>query len=209
MRVKRRYTNVYSWLINGGPHENGQERFPSMVRVDMGSEDEIARTLAAIHTESGTSLLSLAEASPVLLVFLRHFGCSFCRQAISDVAELKPDLDKRGVRPVFVHLGTPERAKPFFDYYGIGDVERVSDPEAAVYQLPLFALPRMHPALTLFQPSVWAGWFKGAIFKHGIGAIKEDGHQMQGIFFLKGPKIVRQFRYKTIADEPDYLRLVA
>jgi peroxiredoxin len=171
--------------------------------------DDVAQTLASIRTESGVSLLALAEASPVLLVFLRHFGCSFCRQAISDVADLKGELNKRGVRPVFVHLGTPERAKPFFDYYRIGDVERVSDPEARVYQLPLFALPRMHPALTLLQPSVWAGWFKGALFKHGIGAIKEDGHQMQGIFFLKGPKIVREFRYKTIADEPNYLKLVA
>ena len=36
-----------------------------------------------------TSLLALVEASPVLLVFLRHFGCSFCRQAISDVADLE------------------------------------------------------------------------------------------------------------------------
>jgi peroxiredoxin len=179
-----------------------------MENASASSQDDVGQTLATIHTESGASLLGLVEASPVLLVFLRHFGCSFCRQAISDVAELKPELDKRGVRPVFVHLGTPERAKPFFDYYGIGDVERVSDPEARVYQLPLFALPRMHPALTLLQPSVWMGWLKGAIFKHGIGAIKEDGHQMQGIFFLRGPKIVRQFRYKTIADEPNYLKLV-
>jgi peroxiredoxin len=173
------------------------------------SSKEVAQALAGIHTESGASLLVLTEASPVLLVFLRHFGCSFCRQAISDVADLKSELDKRGVRPVFVHLGTPERAKPFFEYYGIGDVERVSDPEALIYQNPVFALPRIHPALTLLQPSVWVGWLKGALFKHGIGAIKEDGHQMQGIFFLKGPKIVRQFRYKTIADEPNYLKLVA
>ena len=180
-----------------------------MINADTIRADGVAPALASIHTESGASLLALVEASPVLLVFLRHFGCSFCRQAISDVADLKGELEKRGVRPVFVHLGTPERAKPFFDYYGIGEVERVSDPEAAVYQLPLFALPRMHPALTLFQASVWKGWLKGALFKHGIGAIKEDGHQMQGIFFLKGPKIVRQFRYKTIADEPNYLKLVA
>jgi hypothetical protein len=172
------------------------------------SDNEVARVLCSIRTESGASLLALAEASPVLLVFLRHFGCSFCRQAISDVAELRGELDRRGVRPVFVHLGTPERAKPFFEYYGIGDVERVSDPEARVYQLPVFALPRMHPFLTLLQASVWLGWLKGALFKHGIGTIQEDGHQMQGIFFLKGPKIVRQFRYKTIADEPDYLKLV-
>ena len=173
------------------------------------SEDGVAQALASIHTESGANLLALAEASPVLLVFLRHFGCSFCRQAISDVADLKGELVRRGVRPVFVHLGTPERAKPFFDYYGIGDVERVSDPEAKVYQMPVFLLSRINPWLTLLQPEVWAGWLKGALFKHGIGAIKEDGEQMQGIFFLKGPKIVRQFRYKTIADEPNYLKMIA
>jgi len=180
-----------------------------MVTASVISTGDVAQVLASIHTESGASLLALTEASPVLLIFLRHFGCSFCRQAISDVADLHAELASRGVRPVFVHLGTPERAKPFFEYYGIGDVERVSDPEAKIYQNPVFLLPRIHPALTLLQPSVWVGWLKGALFKHGIGAIKEDGHQMQGIFFLKGPKIVRQFRYRTIADEPDYLKLVA
>lgn len=173
------------------------------------STEERTATFASIRTESGTTLLELAQASPVLLVFLRHFGCSFCRQAISDVAELRDELDCRGVRPVFVHLGTPERAKPYFDYYGIGDVERISDPEAAVYQHPEFHLSRMHPVLNLLVPQVWMGWLKGAIFRHGIGKIEEDGHQMPGIFFLKGSQIVRQFRYRTIADEPDYLKLIA
>src|ERR1700760_2860899 len=98
------------------------------------SGDEVAQTLASIRTESGASLLALVEASPVLLVFLRHFGCSFCRQAISQIASLRSELEARGVRPVFVHLGTPEIAKANFDYYKIGDVERVNDPGAAVYQ---------------------------------------------------------------------------
>ena len=180
-----------------------------MMSTGTDSANEVGGTLASIRTETDASLLELTEASPVLLVFLRHFGCSFCRQAISDVADLRGELAQRGVRPVFVHLGTPERAKPFFDYYGIGDVERVSDPEAKVYQLPVFALPRMNPVLTLFQPSVWMGWLKGPLFKHGIGAIKEDGHQMPGIFFLKGSRIVRTFRYRTIADEPNYLKLIS
>jgi hypothetical protein len=185
-----------------------RERVLSMVNASVSSTDDVARRFASIHTESGASLLELVEASPVLLIFLRHFGCSFCRQAISDVSDLREELARRGVRPVFVHLGTPERAKPFFDYYGIGDVERISDPEARIYQDPVFLLPRINPFLTLLQPAVWAGWLKGAIFKHGIGAIREDGEQMQGLFFLKGPKTVRQFRYRTIADEPDYLKLI-
>src|ERR1700748_3615233 len=94
------------------------------------SPDEIARVLADIRTESGVSLLALTETSPVLLVFLRHFGCSFCRQTLSDVASRRPELEARGVQPVFVHLGTPERAKPYFEYYGLADVERISDPDA-------------------------------------------------------------------------------
>jgi hypothetical protein len=53
------------------------------------------------------------------------------------------------------------------------------------------------------------GWLKGAIFKHGIGKIEGDGEQMPGIFFLKGPQIVRKFVHKNISDEPDYLRLVS
>ena len=32
--------------------------------------------------------------------------------------------------------------------------------------------------------------------------------QMPGIFFLRQRAIVRAFRYKTIADEPDYLKLI-
>jgi hypothetical protein len=171
--------------------------------------DDLAAILASVRTESGASLLELAERSPVLLVFLRHFGCSFCRKAISDVAELRAELANRGVRPVFIHLGPPDIARAHFDYYGLSDVERVNDPQAAVYQLPVFALPRINPLWHLVNPVVWAGWLKGAIFKHGIGKIEGDGHQMPGIFFLKGPRIVRRFTYRTIADEPDYLKLVA
>ncbi len=170
--------------------------------------DEVA-ALASIHTESGASLLALAQASPVLLVFLRHFGCSFCRKAISDVAELRGQLEARGVRPVFVHLGPPDLAKVYFDYYGLSDVERVSDPEAEVYRNPAFALPRKNLLWQVVNPVVWAGWLKGAIFKHGIGTIQGDGQQMPGIFFLREAKIVRRFVYRTIADEPDYLKLVA
>jgi len=171
--------------------------------------DEVAATLASIRTESGASLLELAERSPVLLVFLRHFGCSFCRKAISDVAELREELANRGVRPVFVHLGPAELAKVYFDYYGLSEVERVNDPEAAVYQHPVFALSRMNPLWHLVNPAVWVGWLKGALFQHGIGKIEGDGHQMPGIFFLRRAQVVRRFVYRTIADEPDYLKLVA
>jgi hypothetical protein len=56
---------------------------------------------------------------------------------------------------------------------------------------------------------VWAGWLKGALFAYGIGTIQEDAHQMPGLFYLKGSEIIRRYRYRTIADEPDYLKLIS
>lgn len=160
-------------------------------------------------TEAGSNLLALTEASPVLLIFLRHFGCTFCRQTISDIAGLRGDMEERGVRPVFVHLGTPAVAKAHFDYYGLNDVERVHDPQATLYQSPVFGLTRTNPLSHFFKPAVIAGWLKGAIFQHGFGMIQGDGEQMPGVFLLRGPEIVREHVHRNIAEVVDYRALMA
>jgi hypothetical protein len=172
--------------------------------------EEMATVLRQYRTETGRSLLELVDESPVLLIFLRHFGCSFCRQTLEDVSRIRGEIEGRGVRPVFVHLGTPERAKPYFDYYHLSDVERVSDPEASLYGSSVFQLPRKNVFSQLLVPAVWKGWLQGgAARRHGIGLIKEDADQMPGIFYLRDRGIVRAFRYTTIADQPDYLGLIA
>jgi len=180
-----------------------------LTSADTGTKEEIADTLASIQTESGANLLALAEESPVLLVFLRHFGCPFCRQSISDVSGIRGELAARGVRPVFVHQGTPEVAKATFDYYQAGDVERIHDPDAAIYKHPAFLLSRLSPMRQMLKPAVWLGWLKGTVRKYGIGEVVGDSHQMGGVFFLKGSKVVRQFIHRSMADQPDYLRLVS
>jgi len=168
----------------------------------------LSAVLADFRTESGRTLLELAEASPVLLIFLRHFGCSFCREALDRVAQVRAKIEARGVRPVFVHLGTPERAKPYFDYYQLSDVERVSNPDASLYTRPVFALGRTSPFSHFFQPAVVKAWVMGAARSYGIGLIREDGHQMPGVFLLREGRIANFFCYRTIADRPDYLALI-
>lgn len=171
-------------------------------------ESELIRLLRETHAESGKTLLELVDARPVLLIFLRHFGCSFCRQALDDVSKVSVELERRGVQAVFVHLGSPERAGPFFDYYHLSSVERISDPEGTLYHRPAFSLARIS-VFKLFQPAVWIAWLKGAIFAHGIGLVKEDALQMPGVFFLRDRRIVNLFRHRSIADRPNYLALVS
>jgi hypothetical protein len=169
---------------------------------------ELADVLREFQTESGKTLLEVVDQSPVLLIFLRHFGCAFCRQSLDQVSQIRDQIAAKGARPVFVHLGTPERAKPFFDYYKLDDVERVSNPEGSLYQHPVFHLSHSPVYMQFFTPAVWKGWLSGALKKYGLGAIHEDATQMPGVFFLKERKIANVFHYKTIADEPDYLKLI-
>ncbi len=171
-------------------------------------KDEIAAAFGGVRAESSRTLLELVDAAPVQLVLLRHFGCSFCRQAIDDISQVRGELTERGVSPVFVHLGTPERAKSYFDYYGLSSVERISNPDGSLYRNPIFELGRVSLTRIILQPAVWKGWLQDAMIKYGIGLIREDASQMPGVFFLRDRAIVRSFRHRTIADRPDYLRLV-
>lgn len=165
---------------------------------------EVSRT---VSTESGRALPELLHESPVLLVFLRHFGCSFCRQAISDVSDVRERLAKLGVRPVFVHMGPPEIARRTFAHYGIEDAERICDPTATLYAA--FGLGKKSVYSQPFDLRVLKSWFlEGVLFRYGIGQIEGDGDQMPGVFFLRGGDVVRSFVHKSVADRPDYLRLV-
>ncbi len=179
------------------------------IRFAGGSHEqvELTESLNGIQTEAGRSLLELVDASSVLLIFLRHFRCAYCAMALDRVSRVRLQIEGMGVRPVFVHLGSPERAKPYFDYYHLADVERISDPEATLYQLPVFGLGRKNYLWHSLNPAVLAGWFKGALFRYGIGVPTEDGDQMPGVFLIRNRKIAKAFRHRTIADEPDYLRL--
>ena len=173
------------------------------VRTDSAA---LVALLERTRTESGKTLVELVDERPVLLVFLRHFGCAFCRQALDDVSKIRPELTQRGVQTAFVHLGSPERAKPFFDYYKLSDAERVSNPDGSLYRDPVFALAYVN-LLQLIRPAVWIGWFRGAIFKYGIGLPKEDIQQLTGVFFLKDRAIANVYRHRTMADRPNYLKI--
>ena len=170
-------------------------------------DSALATVLQEYRTESGRTLLELLDESPLLLIFLRHFGCSFCRQTLDDVSRIRSVLEARKVRPVFVHLGTPERAKPYFDYYQLSDTERVSDPEATLHARSMFAVPRKSAFFHFLLPTVWLGWLR-TLPRYGIGLIREDAEQMPAVFYLRQGVIARAYRYKTIADQPDYLKLI-
>lgn len=159
----------------------------------------------ALDLPAGSPLRALAADSPALVVFLRSFGCTFCREAMADVAKIKDHIRASGAGIAVVHGGTPDEARPWFAKFGLDDVTAISDPELAHYRA--FGLGRTG-VKELVDPKVW---MRGAVcaIGHGFGAqTPEMMRQLPGVFVVQNGRIRAEFRHRSPSDRPDYLRLV-
>lgn len=163
-----------------------------------------------VTQNSGESLAQITAQQPVLLVFLRHFGCSFCREAIADIAKRRKRLENQGVRIVFVHMAPEkETAEKFFRKYRLYPIDHISDPEKRFYQA--FGLGRGTPT-QLFGLMNWIRGFQaGVIEGHGFEYHNEDigdGFQMPGVFVLQNGQVKHSFIHRHAWDRPDYEEIV-
>ncbi|MCB0640115.1 MAG: AhpC/TSA family protein, partial [Phaeodactylibacter sp.] len=157
-------------------------------------------------TNTGANILDLSMDAPVLLVFLRHFGCIFCREALSDISNQKQYLEDKGTKIVFVHMSDIELAERYFSRYELSGVEHISDPDCRLYRT--FGLAK-GSFTQLFGLSVWMRGFQAGVVKgHGIGNQLGDGFQMPGVFVIQSGQIKDQYIHKLSSDRPDYRQLV-
>jgi len=163
-----------------------------------------ASLLNSYTSQTGQSLIALSRERPLLLVFLRHFGCTFCREAVTELSQKRELIEARATRMAFVHLGTEEKAKLFFTAYYLVDVPRFSDPDGRLYQA--FGLMRAKLRQYLNQESILRmlmAWLEG----HFVGLPAGDVQRMPGAFLLRDGEIRKAFRHKRVSDRPDYLAL--
>lgn len=154
-------------------------------------------------SQLGATMSELSRRSPVLVVFLRHSGCTFCRQALSDLASQRQQIEANGTKIALVHMGH-EEPKELLDRYNLTDLHCFRDPVCALYEA--FGL-EMGGFRQLFGLTVWirgvSAWFAG----HGIGGLNGNGFRMPGSFLIHRGEILRAFRHSTAADRPDYAEL--
>lgn len=150
----------------------------------------------------GADLLAMSRDAPLLVVFLRHMGCTFCRETLHDLAAQRAAVDRARLRIVLVHMSGHDEARPHFERLGLGDAVSVSDPTRRLYSA--FELRRGR-FTQLFGPRVWIrGVAAGLIRRHGVGRLQGDGFQMPGAFVVRDGRIVVAYRHDDAADRPDY-----
>jgi peroxiredoxin len=170
--------------------------------------DNDLEILEEMRTNTGLTLQSLTFQSPVMLVFLRHFGCVFCKEALDDISKRKESIESSGVKIVFVHMSDETTANEYFSRFHLKDVTFVSDPNQRYYAA--FGLQR-GSFNQLFGLQVWMRGFK---LQNENGYNLEmakrlgDSFQMPGVFILHEGQIKEKFIHRHAAERPDYNQLV-
>ena len=60
-------------------------------------------------------LASLLCGRDTVVVFIRHFGCIFCREQVLRLKDRLPDITARGYGVLVIGQGTPEAAARFVE----------------------------------------------------------------------------------------------
>ena len=163
-----------------------------------------ANVVSSVHGNTDETLQQLSATKPVLIVFLRHAGCTFCREALADLQQRRAAIEAQGAWLALVHMISDDAAGEFFRQYQLDDVPRFSDPEKVLYQA--FELKR-GSLWQLLGASVWARGIKAFIAGHGIGRVQGDPFQLPGAFLLDNGKIVHAYHSSDSAGRPDYVAM--
>ncbi len=171
--------------------------------------DRELKSVAQVNLETlasdGRTLSAISHSQKTLLVFLRHSGCTFCRQALDELRKLSPKLAGENVIPVVVHMGTVEEGQAMLASHKLAGTLQVSDPRCELYRT--YQLDRGKLS-QLFGIDVWWAGFKAAILeRHGLGKLGGDGFQLGGAFLIRDDKILDSHRSSSAADATPFCKL--
>jgi hypothetical protein len=178
------------------------------VRMQMApdSGDEPVRDFASeagrLRSQHGRTLAELSQNQPVLVTFLRHIGCTFCRETLAELARLRPQLEAQRLKLAVVHMGRDQEAQELLARFGLGEIDRLSDPGSRLYRAAGLARG------TLWQvigPRVWWRGFQTTIWqRHGAGRVVGDAFQLGGVLVVENGQIIAAQRHKSSAGRPEY-----
>jgi len=155
---------------------------------------------------NATSLSSIWTQKPIVLVFLRHLGCIFCREQI---ARLKSDyaaFQSRGAEVVCVAQGDNKVGKAFTILFDLPFPILMCGSDLSVFKA--YGLKRGTFGQLFGIDAVLHG-IRAVFSGHKQGAIVGDGFQMPGIFVIDtNGVILLARRHRTAADNPDNAELL-
>lgn len=163
--------------------------------------------LKELITTNGENIYDLSMDKSVMLIFLRHFGCIFCKEALFDISKKRREFEQKGVKIVFVHMAEADIAEKYFVTFGLKGVSHIPDTTCGLYKQ--FGLAKGTTSQLLGLKN-WVRGFEVSVGKGIEVSIRQigDAFQMPGVFVISYGKLKSKYIHSTAADKPDYEKLL-
>ena len=146
----------------------------------------------------------LWKERPAVAVWLRHFGCVYCREQAGEFRRAEPALGSAGVRLGFIGNGTPRAARWFRDRFAAGSTV-LTDPDLVTYRL----IGARSGILNTLGPRTWGAGLRA--FRRGArqGAVRGHPFQQGGVLVVTPQgEVVFQHISRAAGDHPDVSEVV-
>ena len=168
-------------------------------RMPLGTALNVARD------QSGRTLASLSSERPILLVALRHFGCTFCRETLSTIAAERERVEGNGVRIAILHPASAEAAEAPLARAGLADLPAIADPDNAIGRALGIERGSFNAVLgprnvLRVVPALAAG--------HGVGYPVGDPLRMSGAFVIHRGRILHHHHHEFAGERVDFRSLL-
>lgn len=165
----------------------------------------VEEALRSRSSHTGHNLAELTYELPIIFIFLRHLGCTFCRESLYEVARQRKAIELEGSAIALVHMSPPDEADDIFSKYGLKDIIHISDPDQDLYKA--FHLYRGKWYRLMGLKVMIRGFVAGFLRGHGLGPSMGDVAQMPGVFLVHRGQVMLHYRHKSPADRPDYVEI--
>lgn len=155
--------------------------------------------------DGATTTLRAAARGPLVVVFVRHYGCLFCRERAAEVRAHRATIERKGARIVFVGNGLPAMAREFAAQHAEG-LPVLSDP-----QKQAFELAGMRRGLaTVLRPSMLKNAWRAFRAGHRQAKVQGDPWQQGGALVLGSDgAVLHAQRDDAAGDAVDWARVIA
>lgn len=141
---------------------------------------------------------------PTLLVFLRFFGCTFCRETVADLRAAS-EADASYPAVLFFFQGSSREGRAFLRHYW-PDARAVADAELDFYRA--FGVDR-GSLNQMLGPRVWAAKRRAHRKGHRNGEADGDIWRMPGLFVVAGERVLWRHAFRHAADHPVFSEIPA
>ncbi len=150
--------------------------------IDVTLPDELDRSIR---------LSAMWQRQPIVLVFVRHSGCTFCRTQAAELRDEYPAIQAAGADVVLVTMDDPKSLQTLKQQLKL-PFACLGDPQQAAYRA--YQCPR-GSLWAVAGPAMWGRAIK-SVFKQGFGAIRGDAMQLPGSFVIDRSGVIR-FAYRS------------